>query len=190
MKEYIHDWVSANIPYFNTFLTKYQGLENINFLEIGSYEGRSTCWLLDNILTTKSSTITCIDSWQGGWEHDKNSMSEVEKRFINNTQEYKDKIITIKNTSYNALLTIQHNIEYYDFIYIDGGHTMKDVLQDAVLSFPLLKKGGTLAFDDYQWELKQPVSMRPEQGINAFATAYEKELNVLHTGSQVWVEKK
>jgi len=188
-KKYIHDWFDCNIPMFDRFLNVYKNKNTINFLEIGSFEGRSTCWLLDNILTSSSSTITCIDSWKGGWEHQILAMSEVESNFINNTKEYANKVIPIKSTSYNALLSIQNNIEYYDFVYIDGGHTMKDVLQDAILSFPLIKKGGIIAFDDYQWELQQPVHLRPEQGINAFVAAYSTELSTLYVGSQVWLKK-
>jgi len=189
-KDFEAPWFLNAEPLFKHFLSRFSKEKNLNFIEIGSFEGRGSCWLLENILTDTSCTLTCIDTWKGGYEHNKEYMSTVEKRFIHNTKEYKDKLITIKNTSYNALSSIQHNIEYYDFIYIDGGHTMKDVLQDAVLSFPLIKKGGIIAFDDYQWELQQPVYLRPEQGINAFVAAYQTEVTVLHAGGQVWLEKK
>lgn len=189
-KDFEAPWFLDAEPLFKKFLSKYKGKKDLNFIEIGSYEGRGTCWLLDNILTSSSATITCLDTWQGGYEHNKNYMSIVEERFINNTKEHLGKLKIIKDTSYNGLLKLQNNIEYYDFIYIDGGHTMKDVLQDAILSFPLIKKGGIIAFDDYQWSLNEPVHMRPQQGVNAFVTAYQAELNVLYLGHQVWLEKK
>ena len=40
----------------------------------------------------------------------------------------------------------------YDFIYIDGGHSTVDVLEDAILSFRLAKPGAIIAFDDYLCE--------------------------------------
>ena len=42
-------------------------------------------------------------------------------------------------------------LETYDIIYIDGSHATSDVLEDAVLSYRLLKPGGLLIFDDYHW---------------------------------------
>jgi hypothetical protein len=46
----------------------------VNFLELGSYEGRSTVWMLESLLTHPQSHITCVDPfvyfevghlWQG-----------------------------------------------------------------------------------------------------------------------------
>jgi hypothetical protein len=34
----------------------------------------------------------------------------------------------------------------------DGSHRARDVLEDAVLSWPLLKVGGIMLFDDYLWQ--------------------------------------
>ena len=39
----------------------------------------------------------------------------------------------------------------FDFIYIDGSHMRVDVLLDAVLAWQLLKPGGIMALDDYEW---------------------------------------
>ena len=59
-------------------------------LEIGSYEGASACYLIDTLSKHKSIEIHCVDSWEGGIEHQvgglaESNMLEVEKRFINNT---------------------------------------------------------------------------------------------------------
>ena len=51
--------------------------------------------------------------------------------------------------SQNELKKLNKN--YYDFIYIDGDHTNEGVFIDSVLSFPLLKNGGIIIFDDYLW---------------------------------------
>ena len=71
------DWFQQNIPDFETkpFFTAdwfSNGLVNFNFvkehaeqklssiLEIGSHEGRATCWMLENLLA-EDGTMTCID---------------------------------------------------------------------------------------------------------------------------------
>jgi len=41
--------------------------------------------------------------------------------------------------------------DHFDYISIDGSHEAADVLSDAVLSWPLLKTGGLICFDDYEW---------------------------------------
>ena len=71
------DWFRQNIPDFDSkpfFTTDWfsNGLVNFNFvkehaerklnsiLEIGSHEGRATCWMLENLLA-EDGTITCVD---------------------------------------------------------------------------------------------------------------------------------
>ena len=36
-------------------------------------------------------------------------------------------------------------------VYVDGSHHARDVLQDAVLAWGLLRPGGYMIFDDYGW---------------------------------------
>jgi predicted O-methyltransferase YrrM len=38
----------------------------------------------------------------------------------------------------------------FDFIYIDGDHTAKGTISDAIRAFSLLKEGGIMIFDDYE----------------------------------------
>ena len=70
------DWFSYNILIWNQVLKRFVGSPNLSFLEVGSWEGRSTCWLLDNVLLDESSTITCIDTFQGSIEHESMGLEE------------------------------------------------------------------------------------------------------------------
>ncbi len=38
-------------------------------VEIGSFEGRSTLWILENLLRHPDSRMHCIDTFAGGAEH-------------------------------------------------------------------------------------------------------------------------
>ncbi len=40
---------------------KIKGKDHVNFLEIGIYDGRSTIWFIENILTNPTSKIALID---------------------------------------------------------------------------------------------------------------------------------
>ena len=39
----------------------------------------------------------------------------------------------------------------YDIVYIDGWHSAFGAMADGVMSWPLLKVGGVMIFDDYLW---------------------------------------
>lgn len=143
-ESYTADWFTHNIDNWNAWLAEFKGKPGIRCLEIGSYEGRSTVWLLKNILTDSGSTIDCCD------------LFPVEDRFVANTAPWADRVRMHRGASYWTL----HNLEgEYDFIYVDGDHTAFSTLADAVLAWPLLKAGGIMIFDDYLWF---PQEMDPE----------------------------
>lgn len=50
------------------------------FLEIGSFEGRSMVWIVENMMD-KGGWIDCVDTWKGGEEHVEENMDEAEQRF-------------------------------------------------------------------------------------------------------------
>jgi SAM-dependent methyltransferase len=176
------DWFTGNIPnltiLFQNFLP--DSLNNpIKALEIGSWEGRSTTWFLENFLTHQDSHITCVDPWPSG---------EVFMRFIYNTRKHCDKIDIKKGFSGDVLRAI-HPVEQFDFIYIDGSHTSWDTLEDAVLSFKLLKPNGIMVFDDYLGGNVEDTVTSPFKGINAFIESYDKHIEVIYMEYQVFIRK-
>ena len=42
-------------------IIKFDSESELHILEIGSFEGRSTIWFLENLLKNPKSTITCVD---------------------------------------------------------------------------------------------------------------------------------
>ena len=165
-------------------------------LEIGSYEGRSATFIIETCSSTHSIELVCIDTWEGGFEHDLNSMSQVEQRFDRNVAiaqrgaKNEVSVRKIKGTSLRALVElIAHNEPAFDLIYVDGSHHAVDVLQDAILSFQLLRTGGLLIFDDYLWRMQadghqDPFTM-PKPAIDAFVNIFQRKLKVLH-GFPIW----
>ena len=139
-------------PCFERYLAGYSGMHDIHFLEIGSYEGRSSVWMLQNVLSHPTSTLTSVDNCLGITFQRKNNMDvseTIKRRFNHNTRltGRSNQVIRIVESSQSALKTLPQN--HYDFIYIDGSHDYEDVLIDSALSIPLLKKGGLIAWDDY-----------------------------------------
>jgi len=177
------DWFTSNIPVWEKALRSFKGKPNINYLEIGLFEGRSAIWMLENILTDPSSKLTGIDTFLVG--------SGLKDKYLSNLNisGFADKATTIQGFSQTELRKLPFNS--FDIIYIDGDHKANGVLSDAVLSFELLKTDGLLIFDDYAWKIKQlPEELRPKIAIDSFITAYRNYVEVVHRGYQVIIRKR
>jgi len=94
----------------------------------------------------------------------------------------------LKGLSQHILRELKLNS--FDLIYIDGDHTSKSVLTDAVLAWDLLKDDGILIFDDYRWAVSDlPVDARPELALDVFLDFFWDEVDVLTDGYQLIVRK-
>ena len=168
--------------------------ERKNFLEIGSFEGRSAVWITQYMMED-GGELVCIDTWEGGDEHTPEDMAGTEERFKHNIDlimgNFVDrKIQPIKSTSVEALGGLIAQKKQFDFIYIDGSHLAKDVLTDACMAWPLLKPKGFIVFDDYMWKPQGfTLLQRPKVAVDAFVNMFEDELVITHSGYQLIVRK-
>ena len=179
--EFTYDWFTSAVPVWTRVLEPYSGRPDTHYLEVGVFEGRSAIWMLNNILTHPTSTLTGIDLFPG----------DLRETYLANLElsGVAHKAVTITGRSQVELRGLQP--DSYDIIYIDGGHTGDMVLADAVLSWDLLKVGGLLIFDDYRWKMEEyPAEVRPGVSIQAFITAYRNYLEVVHLDYQAIVRKK
>lgn len=177
MKNFTNNWFQiTGIKNFEKYAPK-EG----NFLEIGCYEGQASLWLMEN---TKAKLIV-VDTFAGG--QDLPAEVNLLERFKGNVKEYLDRILVIQGKSQEKLKIIEP--DNFDFIYIDGSHLASDTLEDAVLSFRLLKKGGIMIFDDYTWGRHLPLAEIPAVGIDAFVYVYADKLEVLEKNSQLILKR-
>ena len=170
------DWFSNAAPHIAQSFLRTQHVENI--LEIGSWEGRSTCWFLD---ACPNATITCVDTFEGSVEHEGINMSDVEKRFRENVQPYGTRVVVRKGRSDRMLFGLDP--ESFDVIYVDGSHEHHDALSDLVFAYHLLRPGGVLLVDDYAG------FPGVRAAVDAFVQAF-KGLEPIHVGYQVHFVKK
>lgn len=165
-------------------------------LEIGSFEGASTCFMVDMLAKFHPLEVHCIDTWEGGVEHlpggsAQVDMTRVEARFRSNVDlaisraTHPVNLVVHKGYSDDQLtrLLVEGHRGGFDFIYVDGSHQAFDVLCDAVLCFRLLKVGGLMVFDDYLWSEDLPYGQDllrcPKPAIDAFVNLYARKLKVL-----------
>jgi hypothetical protein len=174
------NWFKDISPYFDRKCPR----EPIRALQIGTYTGDATQWLLDNRTVV---TIDDVDTWEGSQEdqHVSLDFSSVEQyydsRFSDNPR-----VIKHKMTSDEFFNT---NTKTYNFIYIDGDHTALQTALDGLNAFKVLEKGGVIAFDDYGWTEGGKEFLEPKRGIDAFFSICEGEILCLEDGYQMWFIK-
>jgi predicted O-methyltransferase YrrM len=176
-------------------------------LEVGTYEGASACYVIENAAKAADLELHCIDSWEGGPEHQMegqfaSDMGAVEQRFRRNVAR------AIANAPHKVELTVHKGRSdvhlarllgsdkggYFDLVYIDGSHMAADVLCDAVLGFRLLRIGGIMVLDDYLWAEPLPYGTDPlrcpKPAIDAFINLNIRKLKILRSPLvQVYVRK-
>jgi predicted O-methyltransferase YrrM len=193
--DYTQNWFDQTArPLWDQFIKN--NFSPTTYLEIGSFEGASVCWVIENLPSVK--TAVCIDTWEGGEEHKKlnENMAAVEIKFDANTQlagaqsETAVDLIKLKSRSVEALgrLISEGYSDFFDFVYIDGSHVASDVLTDLVQAFELLKVGGLLVADDYLWDPEFSTEGKvtrinpnesPKLAIDAFSNIFRSNLRIL-----------
>ena len=178
--DFTEDWFTHNVPNFEACM---QALDKREiFLEIGSYEGRSTCWLLEHGLADDGD-MYCIDPYAG--------LDDIYMRFVANVNEVKkaDQYFQhFRDYSYNTICWMVEDAPadpaQFDFIYIDGSHAPDAVLTDACLSWGLLRSGGVMLFDDYQYP-HEPTKV----GIDGFLEAFGGKYKTIVSNYQYGIQK-
>lgn len=194
MYTYQVDWFTPQLPLWEKYLLPFRGHSNLSFLEIGSFEGRSAVWLLENVLTHDTARMICIDPFHGSIENQNKpglDITKIEGNFDHNVKEtgVAYKVTKIKKYSHDAFADVSKL--QFDFIYIDGSHTAPDVLSDAVMYFHLLKVGGIMIFDDYEWNEPGMTGLNtPKPAVDAFISIYNEAIDVLHLGLQAVIKRK
>lgn len=185
--EFTNEWFKRHAGVWSQILSRFPPSR---VLEVGSYEGRSACFMIETCAAGRDIELHCVDTWAGGVEHDRNAMPLVEQRFERNIALARSRVAhkvdlhKHKALSSEALIRLlaEGRQGTFDLIYIDGSHQAPDVLSDAVLGFMLLKVGGIIIFDDYLWSMgrrgEQDFYQMPKPAIDAFVNINQRKLNV------------
>ena len=182
---------------FEQFLTPLAGKTDLNFLQLGVFTGDASVWLLEKILTGSGSILTDVDTWRGAANEpvqEEMNFEDVYNTYLYKVDDYEKKVSIRRCTTTDYLLA-QYGPdrplgEYFDFIYVDAHHTSASAFLDCELSWPLLKSGGILAIDDYEWLHPDGVDIHaPKLGIHMFLDRHDGEYKLLAKNQQVWLRK-
>jgi len=187
MTHYTEDWVLDRVRFWP--VDHLRGLPGVTAMEIGCFEGRCTVWMLENVLTGEGSKIYCLDPWLGHFDYYYNAPAAAGalETFRANIAPWADRVIVQQGFSQELLRANQYRP--LDLVFIDGSHRACDVLEDAVLVWPLVKPGGIVVFDDYQWHEPHDRLEEVWPAVDAFIDLYGRQLEVVHRGWQ-WIVRK
>ena len=183
-KKTTSDYFSLNAYYWDLIINK--NFNTFSYLEIGSWEGNSALYILENFKTKK---VVCVDIWDLYEDSYKNESFKRFENFQSNLLSYKDRYSFFKNTSD---IFFKDNNEKFDIIYIDGWHEAPQVYKDICNSWNCLNKDGIIICDDYFYgDIKSNLNINlPADSINRFILENENKVKVLNVNNtQVFIKK-
>jgi len=151
--------------------------EKRQIVEIGVYEGASSCFWSDFYLSHPESRLISIDPFTGSSEHHENpenypELPNIELIARGNIAKSENaaKIEIIKGCSWDVFPELNRRNQgepWIDLLYIDGAHDSTSVARDTTLFVPMVKNGGIVIFDDYG---HPDVQRGVDMALNAFAS--------------------
>ncbi|GBC00219.1 hypothetical protein RclHR1_03790012 [Rhizophagus clarus] len=181
-------WFERHIPRWEKTL---DGLkkknEKISVLEIGVFEGRAAVWVLDELFKNPESKLITIDTFKNIFVN-----NDYESTFRKNIKESgkENQVEIIKSNPFDALTKMNYEKRMkFDFIYVDGLLFSCDVLEGIVLSWNLLKEGGIMILDNYEWDYFEEEFNNPRIAIDSFLKIYQGKIEVIFKRFQVAVRK-
>lgn len=150
----------------------------VRCLEIGSFEGASSVWMLNEVLTHPDSRLHCVDV------QDDTRMKVLKDNLAQTEREH---LVTIHRLD-SIHLRKHFEDESFDFVYVDAAHDAPSVLADVMSAYMLCKPGGLVGCDDYR--LPRLINgSRPIEAIDAFKSIYAEMIEVTVSSYQLWFRK-
>jgi predicted O-methyltransferase YrrM len=186
-----HDYFAGRIPVWQRWFTDTIQQRPIRILEVGSWQGSSSLWLLDQVIAERGGSITCVDTWEGSSEHRfQGSMGlQLEELFDANIVRsgHGKHVEKHKGRSQDVLPQLVGRL--FDFIYIDGAHEADLMLQDALNAHPLLAPGGYLVIDDLDYRFADR-KQNTIHGINTFLELAGESYEEIDRGAQLLLRRR
>lgn len=175
--QFTQDTFSHQIPIWQKSLQHLADQETIKALEIGSGQGVTACWLLDNVLFQTSAQLTCMDR----------TFSDQFNLNIRQAQ-VDDKVQRLEGKISESLKSLEAQT-YNVAIIQDPLKQAKLMEQHARLCWPLLMPDAVVIFPSYAWKHPKDAAKSPKVGIDRFLASVEGQFEVLHQGYQLIIKR-
>ena len=129
--------------------------EGGNFVELGCFKGKSTSFIVTEIINQKKNvSFYAVDSFEGSTNSSDanevqayNGISNIEIDFKANTKHLYKYFFTYKELSHEAADNFEDG--EVDCLFIDAGHSYEAVKKDIEAWLPKMKPNGIIAGHDY-----------------------------------------
>lgn len=131
--------------------------ENGFFVELGSYKGKSTSFIVTEMINRgRNINFVTVDTFQG--DSGSKDINEVNAyKLVNISALYEEYVENTKHLKgyYKTIVNFSHiGSEYFaddsiNCLFIDAGHSEEAVLKDIEYWLPKMKNGGIMAGHDY-----------------------------------------
>lgn len=185
-----HDYTAMSVEW----LVRQFGIPK-TVIEIGVFEGHST-FNMTNMFAQQIPDYKhyAIDPHEDSDDIEEDVVAKAGKTFRSNLEEfkYKDNIEYIPEYSWNGLMDLYTRGVKADLIYIDGDHRAATVMEDLVLAFKLIDKGGVILCDDCVAWYNEKLQNTPKLAVDAFIHCYWDKIDMLRLphGCQIAFRKK
>jgi predicted O-methyltransferase YrrM len=178
---FTQDWFLIHEQHWLKHFGYLAGRAGQRFLEIGSFEGRSACWLLSTLLAGPECLLVCVDPFD--------AHPEQEPNFDHNVRmcEAEHRTLKLRGRSQYVLPLLEP--ASFDFIYVDGSHVALDVFADAAAAWRLARPGGVVVFDDYSVSEAAPAPGSCGAAVDGFLATVAGHYEVLFSDWQLAVRK-
>lgn len=143
-------------------------------LEVGSYQGMSSCWMLDRLLADPESQLTCIDT----------SFEPIFQENIAKTGA-KSKVTLLEGDVHQLMADCTANS--FDLINLqDRCKSSQHTENNARLAWQLLKPEGLIIFSYYGWRDPQDARQNPRAGIDRFLDSIKGQWQSVHLSPPIF----
>ena len=154
--EFTRDTFSYRLAIWQPLVEPLIGKSELRFLELGSYQGMSSCWFLDTVLTSAEAELVCVEP-------------QFEAKLEKNIQAtgVASKAKLLKGTIEQMITDLRP--ESFDLINLQDKRKSAEIAEsNANAAWKLLKVGGLLIFNDYGWHNPAAPQFNPKAGIDRF----------------------
>lgn len=147
---------------------------SIKALEVGCYQGMSSCWMLDRLLTEPTSQLTCIDR-------------NFESKFLENIAKTgaKERVTLLEGDTFQLMAGGAANS--FDLINLQNRcQSNQDSEKNTELAWKLLKPGGLIIFSYYGCRNPQDAQENPQAGIERFLNSVEHQWQRVHLSPPIF----
>ncbi|KIY53637.1 glycosyltransferase family 8 protein [Fistulina hepatica ATCC 64428] len=175
------DWFSGNESRWRS-LFRYVASETPRVLEIGTWEGRSSVFLLTELCKGKGELVT-IDHYDLLGTPAGRARRE---KVLHNLAAVGGKYRIIEDFSVPGMMRVLQDemledAPGFDWLYVDGSHRADDTFLDGELVWRAARKNAIIIFDDYGWGAEPATSLyHPQRGIDAFLALHQGEFERLY----------